>query len=168
MTLQEKLKIYRDQFEILAEIDLDHWHDLPYYKKVPWLESVIRPLYRTEFQADQRIVGSGRIRALGGLDGRLQILAVFVFDVQARVGALEGVGAVGRTVGLVHVGGPGEGFLEAFVAAAGGQQAAGEQRDAGGERQQKQERHHHRDDLADLEAGIENAVYAHGVDPLSE
>lgn len=119
-------------------------------------------------QADQRVVGSGRIGALRGLDRRLQVLAVLVFDVQPCIGALERVRAVGGTVGLVHVGGPGEGLLEALVAAAGRQQAAGKQREAGGERQQKKEGHHHRDDLADLEAGIENAVDTHGMDPFSE
>lgn len=56
MTLQELLQIYRQRYEVLAEIDLDHWHELESSQKVPWLKDIVNSVHRSIFNNNQRII----------------------------------------------------------------------------------------------------------------
>lgn len=44
------------QYNILAEIDLNPWHDKPIRQRSIWLSSVLQQQYRSEFENNQRIV----------------------------------------------------------------------------------------------------------------
>lgn len=44
------------QYNILAEIDLDPWHDKPIVQRSIWLSNVLQQQYRSEFENNQRIV----------------------------------------------------------------------------------------------------------------
>jgi hypothetical protein len=37
MTLQEKITEYKNNYEVVSVIDLDHWHILKIYQQEAWL-----------------------------------------------------------------------------------------------------------------------------------
>lgn len=56
ITLEQQLNKYRQQFEIVGEIDLDHWHDLANYQREPWLNDSLQALRRESYSNNQRIL----------------------------------------------------------------------------------------------------------------
>jgi MoaA/NifB/PqqE/SkfB family radical SAM enzyme len=56
MTLDEKITQLQSQFDILAVIDLDTWHDLPEYNKKSWLNQTISLVHQNVYLDNQRII----------------------------------------------------------------------------------------------------------------
>lgn len=56
MTLEDKIAEYRSNYEVLAVVDLDGWHEQEHYNKVSWLLRQIKPLYRECFENNQRLI----------------------------------------------------------------------------------------------------------------
>ena len=56
MTLDEKIVEYKNNFEILEIINLDHWHTLKIYQREPWLRDTLQSLYQKVYQNNQRIL----------------------------------------------------------------------------------------------------------------
>jgi radical SAM protein with 4Fe4S-binding SPASM domain len=56
MTLEEKITELRSQYDVLAVVDLDPWHDLPEYDKKPWMRKILEELHRDPYLDNQRIV----------------------------------------------------------------------------------------------------------------
>jgi MoaA/NifB/PqqE/SkfB family radical SAM enzyme len=56
MTLEEKIQELEKTYEILHVVDLDPWHDVPFYQKSIWLKTQLSRLYRPVFESNQRIV----------------------------------------------------------------------------------------------------------------
>jgi radical SAM protein with 4Fe4S-binding SPASM domain len=56
MTLDDKIAEYKGQFDVLALVDLDHWHQLTIYQRDPWLRSQLHRLYQPAYQNNQRIL----------------------------------------------------------------------------------------------------------------
>jgi len=52
----QRLSEIANQFEIIAEINLDAWFDLPIYRKRSWMTQVVESVYHKEFKNNQRIV----------------------------------------------------------------------------------------------------------------
>ena len=55
-TLNELLEIYRKKYDVLAEVNLDHWHELKFYQKNAWLMGIVTGLYRDSFADNQRLI----------------------------------------------------------------------------------------------------------------
>ena len=55
MNLEQQLQQLREQYRVLAEIDLVSWDD-DYEKSTKWLMRLLQSLYRDDYEADQRIV----------------------------------------------------------------------------------------------------------------
>ena len=58
MNLQQKLDHYQKNYDVIAHVDLDHWHTLKSFQQNPWLLKIIQDLYQSEYQETQRIVFS--------------------------------------------------------------------------------------------------------------
>ena len=56
ITKVQRLSEIANQFEIIAEINLDTWFDHPIYHKRSWMIQTIESVYHTEFKNNQRIV----------------------------------------------------------------------------------------------------------------
>ena len=56
MTIKDLLEKYRTNYEVIAEINLDHWHDLMPNEKVFWLKNQIKKIYCSAYQDNQRIL----------------------------------------------------------------------------------------------------------------
>jgi hypothetical protein len=56
MNITEKIQELRQTYEILHIVDLDPWHDMPFYQKSIWLQKQLKALYRPAFESNQRIV----------------------------------------------------------------------------------------------------------------
>lgn len=56
MNLEKKLKQYHNSYQVLAEIDLDHWYTLKTHQQNPWLEQTLRQHHRPNFEPDQRLI----------------------------------------------------------------------------------------------------------------
>jgi len=56
MTLEEKITELKSQYDVLAVINLDPWHDLPEYNKKPWLKETLGLVYRSCYLNNQRIL----------------------------------------------------------------------------------------------------------------
>jgi MoaA/NifB/PqqE/SkfB family radical SAM enzyme len=52
----QRLSEIANQFEIIAEINLDTWFDHPIYRKRSWMIQTIESVYQTEFKNNQRII----------------------------------------------------------------------------------------------------------------
>lgn len=56
MTLDEKITQLKSQYDVLAVIDLDPWHDLKEYDKKPWLRQILSLVHRDPYADNQRIL----------------------------------------------------------------------------------------------------------------
>jgi radical SAM protein with 4Fe4S-binding SPASM domain len=56
MKLAEKITELRSQYDVLAVIDLDPWHDIHEYDKKSWMRETLSPVYRDPYLNNQRIV----------------------------------------------------------------------------------------------------------------
>lgn len=56
MTLEEKISEYKNKYNVVSLIDLDHWHTLKIYQRESWLRDTLQAVYRAEYQTNQRIV----------------------------------------------------------------------------------------------------------------
>lgn len=56
MTFDEKVAEYKSKFDVLAIIDLDHWHKVKIYQRDPWLRDALQPLHQPAYQNNQRIL----------------------------------------------------------------------------------------------------------------
>jgi MoaA/NifB/PqqE/SkfB family radical SAM enzyme len=56
MTLEEKITELRSQYDVVAVIDLDPWHDQHEYDKRPWLREIIGLAHRDSYLNNQRVV----------------------------------------------------------------------------------------------------------------
>ena len=56
MKLEEKITELKSQYDVLAVIDLDPWHDLPEYNKTSWLRQTVSLVHRDPYQDNQRII----------------------------------------------------------------------------------------------------------------
>lgn len=56
MILDEKIKELKSQYDVLAVIDLDPWHDQNEYGKKPWLRQILSLVHQDPYQNNQRIV----------------------------------------------------------------------------------------------------------------
>jgi MoaA/NifB/PqqE/SkfB family radical SAM enzyme len=52
----QRLSEIANQFEIIAEINLDAWFDHPIYRKRSWMTQAVESVYHKEFKNNQRIV----------------------------------------------------------------------------------------------------------------
>ena len=56
MTLEEKVAEYKNKFDVLDVVDLDHWHELKIYQRESWLHDTLQLLYRDSYANNQRIL----------------------------------------------------------------------------------------------------------------
>lgn len=56
MNLNDLINKYKTTYDVLAVIDLDHWHDLEFYKKTFWLRDQISKLHKENYENNQRII----------------------------------------------------------------------------------------------------------------
>lgn len=56
MTLNEKITELQSQYDVLAVIDLDPWHDQKEYDKKPWMRRILNEVHRDPYTDNQRIV----------------------------------------------------------------------------------------------------------------
>jgi|694.fasta_scaffold00324_29 radical SAM protein with 4Fe4S-binding SPASM domain len=56
MTLNEKITELQSQYDVLAVIDLDPWHDLNIYNKKPWMIKTVQSVHRDYYDTTQRIL----------------------------------------------------------------------------------------------------------------
>jgi organic radical activating enzyme len=55
MTLSDKLDELKNQYQLYT-LDLDPWHDQPIYQQELWLKTHLMPLYKPEYQSNERVV----------------------------------------------------------------------------------------------------------------
>jgi radical SAM protein with 4Fe4S-binding SPASM domain len=56
MTLEEKITELRSQYDVLAVVDLDSWHDLHEHEKKSWMRQIIGLVHNDPYLDNQRIV----------------------------------------------------------------------------------------------------------------
>jgi MoaA/NifB/PqqE/SkfB family radical SAM enzyme len=56
MTLQEKIKELSTQYKIVAEVNLDAWHEMTDYQTKNWFRKILSEIYKTAYEPDERIV----------------------------------------------------------------------------------------------------------------
>ena len=56
MKLEEKIAELRSQYDVLAVIDLDPWHDQPEYNKKSWMSQILSLVHRDPYLDSQRVV----------------------------------------------------------------------------------------------------------------
>jgi len=56
MTLEEKISQLRSQYDVLAVIDLDPWHDQNEYDKKPWMRQILNEVHQESYLDNQRIL----------------------------------------------------------------------------------------------------------------
>ena len=56
MTLQEKITEYKNNYDVVSVIDLDHWHTLKIYQQEAWLRDSLQQVHREEYLDNQRII----------------------------------------------------------------------------------------------------------------
>lgn len=56
MTLDEKITELRTQYDIVAEINLDSWHDMIDYEIKNWFRKILKDIYKLEYQSNERII----------------------------------------------------------------------------------------------------------------
>jgi len=56
MNTTEKIQELKETYEILHVVDLDPWHDVPFYQKSTWLQKQLSAVHRPVFESNQRIV----------------------------------------------------------------------------------------------------------------
>ena len=56
MTLQEKIKELSSQYKIVAEVNLDAWHDMADYQTKNWFRKILSEIHKTAYKSDERII----------------------------------------------------------------------------------------------------------------
>jgi MoaA/NifB/PqqE/SkfB family radical SAM enzyme len=56
MTLDKKITELKSQYNVLAVIDLDPWHDVDEYDRKSWMRKILKSLHRDSYLDNQRIV----------------------------------------------------------------------------------------------------------------
>ena len=56
MTLQEKIKELSTQYKIVAEVNLDAWHEMTDYQTKNWFRKNLSEIYKTAYEPNERIV----------------------------------------------------------------------------------------------------------------
>jgi len=56
MTLQDKIKELSAQYDIVAEISLDHWHDMIDYQTKNWFRTMLTDIHKTVYAPNERII----------------------------------------------------------------------------------------------------------------
>ena len=56
MTLQEKIKELSTQYKIVAEVNLDAWHEMTDYQTKNWFRKILSEIYKTAYEPNERIV----------------------------------------------------------------------------------------------------------------
>jgi len=56
MKLEEKITKLQSQYDIVAVIDLDPWHDLPDYDKKSWMRQILNEVHKDPYPDNQRII----------------------------------------------------------------------------------------------------------------
>ena len=56
MKLEEKITQLKSQYDVIAVINLDPWHDLSEYDKKPWMRQILSPVYQESYLDNQRIL----------------------------------------------------------------------------------------------------------------
>jgi len=56
MTLQEKIKELSAQYKIVAEVNLDAWHDLTNYQTKNWFNKILTEIHKDAYENNERIV----------------------------------------------------------------------------------------------------------------
>jgi len=56
MTLQEKIKELSTQYKIVAEVNLDSWHEMTDYQTKNWFKKILSEIYKTAYEPNERIV----------------------------------------------------------------------------------------------------------------
>ena len=74
MTLEEKITELKSQFDIVAIVNLDPWHELYEYDKKPWMRQILSLVHQDPYLNNQRIlftVSQGDVYAVNSLAGEL-------------------------------------------------------------------------------------------------
>ena len=56
MTLDHLLKKYRDNYDIVSELNLDHWHNLQSYEREAWLRDSLAQVRKDAFNDNERLL----------------------------------------------------------------------------------------------------------------
>ena len=56
MTLQDKIKELSTQYRIVAEVNLDAWHEMTDYQTKNWFRKILSEIYKTAYEPDERII----------------------------------------------------------------------------------------------------------------
>ena len=56
MMLEEKINKLKSQYDVIAVIDLDPWHDLPENDKKPWMRQILNTIYQDTYLNNQRMI----------------------------------------------------------------------------------------------------------------
>jgi hypothetical protein len=56
MKLEEKIAQLKSQYDVVAVVDLDPWHDLPEYEKKHWMRETLTRTRRDSYLDNQRIL----------------------------------------------------------------------------------------------------------------
>ena len=56
MTLEEKILEYKNNYDVVGVIDLDHLHTLKIFQHDAWLRNVLQAAYQAKYSNDQRII----------------------------------------------------------------------------------------------------------------
>lgn len=56
MNLEQKLAYYNKLYDVVATVDLDHWHTLPQWQREAWLHKTLTELHRDSYTDRQRMV----------------------------------------------------------------------------------------------------------------
>jgi MoaA/NifB/PqqE/SkfB family radical SAM enzyme len=56
MTLEEKITELKSQYDVVAVIDLDPWHNIPEYNKKSWMRQIISLVHQESYLDNQRIL----------------------------------------------------------------------------------------------------------------
>ena len=56
MTLQDKIKELSTQYKIVAEVNLDAWHDMADYQTKNWFRKILSEIHKTAYEPNERII----------------------------------------------------------------------------------------------------------------
>ena len=56
MTLQDKIKELSTQYKIVAEVNLDAWHEMADYQTKNWFRKILSEIHKTAYEPDERII----------------------------------------------------------------------------------------------------------------
>jgi MoaA/NifB/PqqE/SkfB family radical SAM enzyme len=56
MTLQKKIKELSIQYKIIAEVNLDGWHEMVDYQTKNWFRKILTDIHKKEYESDERII----------------------------------------------------------------------------------------------------------------